>query len=274
LASTFETPWVSIGGVITDSYAFHAFGEELGASGSTGNALRWVGQFGYYCDSARLSQVRQRALDLTRAVWLSRDPVGSAGGINSNRFTYVLNNPMRWADPSGLIPEELLIAACEYLFAAIGSFIGGRIGFAIGIGAGGVVGCIGGTLATGPGGVLTCVGGIPTGAVIGAVVGTILGGEIGLILNKERCEDLVRRRRPVPRCRPRRRRPENRDCDEHAEACRLTSMADMRVPGSVWGGGRCEWCLERCKADGGVWPYWVPTTDGRASCQYWLRPSV
>jgi hypothetical protein len=38
---------VSVGGAVTDSYTFKAFGEEIAASGSTVNSLRYVGAFGW-----------------------------------------------------------------------------------------------------------------------------------------------------------------------------------------------------------------------------------
>src|ERR1700722_3999370 len=46
--------------------------------------------------------------------WLSRDPMGEAGGLNL--YGYVLNNPVGWSDPTGLCAAEAA--------AALGSGLG------------------------------------------------------------------------------------------------------------------------------------------------------
>src|SRR5262249_33092294 len=43
---------VSIGGAVTDSYSWKAFGEEVSASGVSVNPYRYVGQGGFYRDAA------------------------------------------------------------------------------------------------------------------------------------------------------------------------------------------------------------------------------
>jgi hypothetical protein len=66
---------VSVGGAVTDSYTFKAVGEEVAASGSTVNPLRYVGAFGYYREGAERYYVRARWLDVAQGRWLSRDPL-------------------------------------------------------------------------------------------------------------------------------------------------------------------------------------------------------
>ena len=61
-------------------------------------------------------------------------------------------------------------------------------------------------------------------------------------------------------------------CHEHMMACMLTSLADE--PGSVYGSGRCLWCAEVCKREGGVWPDLAPSTTGFVRCDYWNYAST
>ncbi len=51
--------------------------------------------------SLKESYYRARYYDPGRSRFLSEDPIGISGGINL--YPYVANNPMRYADPSGLI---------------------------------------------------------------------------------------------------------------------------------------------------------------------------
>ena len=55
---------LSIGGTITDSYSFKAFGEELASGGGTANPYRYVGAFGYYRDTVNRYYVRARHLSV------------------------------------------------------------------------------------------------------------------------------------------------------------------------------------------------------------------
>ena len=97
---------VSIGGNITDSYLYKAFGEELLVSGTTVNPLRFGGQVGYWRDIASRLYVRHRELDVTTGRWVSRDPIGFDGG-DWNLYRYVGNGPVIETDPFGTLPVGL-----------------------------------------------------------------------------------------------------------------------------------------------------------------------
>jgi RHS repeat-associated protein len=98
---------MSSSGGDTDSYIYHAFGEEE-ATGISTNPFRYVGQLGYYRDSASKLYVRARNLAVDAGRWMSRDPLGLAA-LDRNLYAYVVNNPLRFADPTGeLVPSEEL----------------------------------------------------------------------------------------------------------------------------------------------------------------------
>ena len=91
---------VSIGGNITDSYLYKAFGEELAVAGTTVNPMRFGGQVGYWRDLADRLYVRARHLRSDLGRWMSRDPIGFEGG-DWNLYRYVGNEPVVDRDPSG-----------------------------------------------------------------------------------------------------------------------------------------------------------------------------
>ena len=51
--------------------------------------------------------------------WMSRDPLGEAGGLNL--YAYVANNPVNWVEPWGLLPaatnsiDGAINACLEYI---------------------------------------------------------------------------------------------------------------------------------------------------------------
>ncbi len=88
-------------GLVTDAYAYRAFGNAWqGGNGST-NAYRYVGEYGYYRDSAALQYVRARWLAVGTGRWMSEDPLRFEAG-DFNLYRYVGNEPVARRNPSGL----------------------------------------------------------------------------------------------------------------------------------------------------------------------------
>ncbi len=88
-------------GSLTDSYSYDSFGNTVIASGSTVNALRYIGRIGYYFDADLLTYyARARTYIPLIARWLSRDFSPFEESYLS-LYCYVRNNPANLADPSG-----------------------------------------------------------------------------------------------------------------------------------------------------------------------------
>ncbi len=77
---------VSIGGNITDSYLYKAFGEELAVSGTTVNPMRYGGQVGYWRDIASRLYVRARHYRTDLGRWMSRDPIFTEDGLSQYSY--------------------------------------------------------------------------------------------------------------------------------------------------------------------------------------------
>jgi RHS repeat-associated protein len=89
-----------------DDSAFNAWGGRFwGRSDSTA----FGGQWGYYTDSETgLVLCTQRYYDPNAQRWVTRDPIGYAGGINL--YGYVRNNPVGYVDPDGQYLVPLVMA--------------------------------------------------------------------------------------------------------------------------------------------------------------------
>src|SRR5690606_20499415 len=92
--------------VVTDAYAYHAFGNEETAIGSDPNPFRFGGEVGYYRDAEDRLYVRARYYRPDLGVWLSRDPVPGEPS-----YLYVRNAPLTLIDPDGSQPWASVTAA-------------------------------------------------------------------------------------------------------------------------------------------------------------------
>ena len=85
-------------GAVASSAAYDAYGADLTGSGST-DAFGWNGRWGYLFDQG-LYLCQNRFYDPQNGRWLTRDPIGFAGGVNV--YGYCAGGPVGNADPSGL----------------------------------------------------------------------------------------------------------------------------------------------------------------------------
>ena len=92
-------------GHVTQRYSYGPFGEPQGASGSTGNPLRFAAR--ELDATTGLYYVRARWYDPAQGRFISEDPIGLAGGINN--YAYALNDPVNLSDPTGLCPPSICL---------------------------------------------------------------------------------------------------------------------------------------------------------------------
>jgi RHS repeat-associated protein len=84
---------------IIDAYGYTSFGETSERTGSTESPFGFMAQHEYYFDELVTDYVvRQRTLSFASGRWLSVDPE-----IPAMDYRYAINNPLRFADPSGLV---------------------------------------------------------------------------------------------------------------------------------------------------------------------------
>ena len=143
--------------------------------------------------SGRISRPRSQSLGNTpgcrrlsyktasgRADWLSRDPIGEAGGINL--YAYVGNNPVNLWDPLGLVDWSQVRTGAITSTVAVGSMLGGAALTASTAGVGAVVGGVGmvsGATSLGLG-IATIVQGLADTGPVGTPTGSIPQGPIEL----------------------------------------------------------------------------------------------
>ena len=120
---------------VTDTYLCDAWGNPISSTGTTVNPFRWVGNVGYYFDTATgLFYIRARTYQPTTARWTSvdplfamlalsgmrtRDPIGYWGG--ANLYTYVNAHSLVATDPTGLYQANVQANAfIPYAWVTIG----------------------------------------------------------------------------------------------------------------------------------------------------------
>lgn len=86
-------------GSIVNKYAYTPFGTLVGSKETVSNPFRYVGKYGVMDDNNGLFYMRARYYDAETGRFITKDPIGFAGGVNL--YAYVKNNPMKWIDPTG-----------------------------------------------------------------------------------------------------------------------------------------------------------------------------
>jgi len=191
-------------GLITDTMHFSAFGQRQGSNWKTPltsflyeplNDITTRGFTGHeQVDSVGIVHMNGRIYDPRLGRFLQADPVVQApkNSQSLNRYSYVLNNPLSYTDPSGYFSLKsffrVAVAAVASYFtfgvayawvatslanaAAAGTFVHGFavINTAAAVAAGSAAGFVGGAIATGS------VRGAVQGALLGAIVGGIGAG--------------------------------------------------------------------------------------------------
>src|SRR5262249_53864225 len=88
-------------GAVTDRFASDAWGAQVKRTGTSVNRHWYIGNRGYARSADQpMDYVRARQLMVTRARWLSRDPIVVAS--DPNLYSYAAGRPTAAADPSGL----------------------------------------------------------------------------------------------------------------------------------------------------------------------------
>jgi len=96
-------------GEITDNYAYDTFGQLVNKSGPSSNSFRFLGRYGICDDGNGLLYIRARYYQPSFGRFLTKDPITGrdSDGQSLNRYVYALNNPLLFADITGLSPREL-----------------------------------------------------------------------------------------------------------------------------------------------------------------------
>jgi RHS repeat-associated protein len=111
LASTGDNQQVS------DTFAYVAFGEVTGRTGTTKVPFLFTGERGYYTAGHILA--RRREYDPATARWLSGDPRGMLS-VDVNLYSFARNNTLHFYDPSG---ESIIVVGGG--LCAIALYVGG-----------------------------------------------------------------------------------------------------------------------------------------------------
>ena len=83
---------------VTDTYQCEAFGNSMGATGSTPNPYRYLGSLGYYATGSSLMHLGARYYLPEVGRFVSQDPVGTG----ANWYAYGAGNAVSVVDPDGL----------------------------------------------------------------------------------------------------------------------------------------------------------------------------
>ena len=108
-------------GAIVNRYAYDPFGQVVNQEETIPNPFKYVGQFGVMDEGNGLLYMRARYYDPEAGRFISKDPMGCAGG-DINLYSYVANNPVNGIDPWGLIRAVFNAGGHIWIPPTAGSF--------------------------------------------------------------------------------------------------------------------------------------------------------
>jgi len=91
-------------GQVVQTYEYDSFGKITNQTGSIRNPFTFTGR--EYDEETTLYYYRARYYDPNAGRFLTKDPIGFAGG-DVNLYRMVVNNPVNYRDPLGLWPPEI-----------------------------------------------------------------------------------------------------------------------------------------------------------------------
>jgi len=119
-------------GAVQTEYTYEPFGATAVSGAASANPFQYTGREN---DGTGLYYYRARYYHPGLGRFISEDPIGFAGGVNS--YSYSINNPVNRRDPLGLASTAVPgIIVGTAVGGPIGGIVGGVIGAGAGIGAG------------------------------------------------------------------------------------------------------------------------------------------
>jgi RHS repeat-associated protein len=99
------TQTLNSSGTVLSSEQYDSYGNRLAINGTNNTPYGYKGQHDYYIDrETGLILATHRYYDPSEGRWLTRDPIGYAGGLNL--YDYCDGNPINLVDPLGLCGEQ------------------------------------------------------------------------------------------------------------------------------------------------------------------------
>ena len=113
-------------GQVLDAYAFDAWGNELTSPQSqVSNPFKYIGKHGYYLDTeSALMLLGVRYYEANIGRFVSLDPLR----INKNWYIYALNKPNKFVDPTGKVPDWIIVF-CSGVCSLVYLFFSGLLFF-------------------------------------------------------------------------------------------------------------------------------------------------